>query len=153
MRISPLVAYRPEHGFLTTSTLYGRLCHILHTCTLNSSPLSVYDTPVGLGLNAAAWMTRRPAYLVSFDQSSPSLIWYVAVWTEELATATMTSLIMATSLCRRTCCGKHMDLNIVGSLFRHPVRTCMWRGGRIWGVKSAQFFPHQHSVNSNLMAH
>ena len=30
-------AYRPEHGFLTTSTLYGRMCHILHTCTLNSS--------------------------------------------------------------------------------------------------------------------
>lgn len=44
MGISPLVAYRPEHGFLTTSTLYGRMCHILHTCTLNSSSHSMYDT-------------------------------------------------------------------------------------------------------------
>lgn len=74
MGISPLVAYRPEHGFLTTSTLYGRMCHILHTCTLNSSSHSMYDTPVGLGLNAAARMNQRPACLVSFDVRS-SLIW------------------------------------------------------------------------------
>lgn len=70
MGISPLVAYRPEHGFLTTSTLYGRMCHILHTCTLNSSSHSMYDTPVGLGLNAAARMNQRPACLVSFDVRS-----------------------------------------------------------------------------------
>lgn len=53
-RITPPAAYRPEHGFLTTSILYDRMCHILHTCTLNSSSLSACDTPVGLGLNAAA---------------------------------------------------------------------------------------------------
>ena len=67
---------RPEHGFLTTSALYGGMCHIVHTCALNSSPLSVYDTPVGLGLNAAAWMNQRPrSFGSSFDPRSPSLAW------------------------------------------------------------------------------
>lgn len=30
----------PNTDFLTTSALYGRMCHILHTCALNSVSLS-----------------------------------------------------------------------------------------------------------------
>lgn len=71
MRISPPppppAAFRPEHEVLTTSTLYSRMCHILHTCALNSSSLSARDTPVGLAFNAAARVNQRAAYLVSFD--------------------------------------------------------------------------------------
>lgn len=73
--MNPPADYRAEHGFITTSTLYCRMCHILHTCTLNSSSLSACDTPVGLALNAAAWMNQGAAYFVSFDPRSPSLAW------------------------------------------------------------------------------
>lgn len=132
-RISPLVAYRAEHGFLTTSTLYGRMCHILHTCTLNSSSLSVYDTPVGLGLNTAAWMNQRPAYLLSFDLRSICLksgVCSNAWWLSSLARAIWYARI-------GTCCCKHIDPDIVGSLFRHAV----WkRRHAVWGVETCSSF-------------
>lgn len=36
----PQYPIEPNTDFLTTSALYGRMCHILHTCALNSVSLS-----------------------------------------------------------------------------------------------------------------
>lgn len=132
---APPAAYRPEHGFLTTSILYDRMCHILHTCTLNSSSLSACDTPVGLGLNAAAWMNQGAAYFVSFDPRAPSLTWSCSLsWRAAAATT-----FFSGDRGGRTCCCKHMDENIVG--------IGLWIGGL-----RGQCFTHHYSTNSNLMA-
>lgn len=111
------------------------MCHILHTCTLNSSSLSACDTPVGLGLNAAAWMNQGAAYFVSFDPRSPSLTWSCSLsWRAAAATT-----FFSGDPGGRTCCCKHMDENIVGI------------GLSIGGLRG-QCFTHHYSANSHLKA-
>lgn len=150
MRISPLVAYiRPEHGFLTTSTLYGGMCHILHTCTLNSSSLSAYDTPVGLGFNAAARVNQRPAYSVSFDPkisfshliSQPELKTYLV--SESCDDFFLKILLMRVI--------SYMQRNLLLQLEQtyrskycwvysgNDMCMCTLRGRKIWGIKDVYF--------------
>lgn len=158
-RISPPVAYRPEHGFLTTSTLYGRMCHILHTCTLNSSSLSACDTPVGLGLNAAAWMNQGAAYFFSFDPGSPSFTWSRGLsWR-----ATAATTFSRAGIGGRTCCCEHMDENIAGivrgaceeegsrvnSLRVSKVQTVIW-----WHASSPPAYARLQNKNKqNVVKH
>lgn len=85
----------------------------------------------------------------------PLLAFDLAVWTEEfIARAMMTSFMNAASLriCWRTCCCKHIYVNIVMSLFRHILCMCIREGGGGLSGK-LHLFLRQHSINSNLMAH